>query len=377
MRISFGRAAAVVAAPVLLLTLGAGSAAGLSPGTAGASHAGSAAVAAPARFEPVSASFVTYRAGYVLGTRGHTTLPGAAMLVKTVNGGRTWAAVPAPAVRLVDPSRPSPGSAVNAVFFADANNGWLFNPATWVTHDGGRHWRQLSFPGKPSAMAASNGVVFASVTPWGGGQSRLYTSPVGTDRWTLVPGVMPAGALTFFGRAGWAGLPPNLWTTSDLRHWYKLPAFRCPPILGAPSGPSSLAAGTATNVLLLCTGNGAAGSLGKTLFASANGGRTFRLVGPGPLPGSQVNMLAIPPGRPQVITLATASGASVLDRSVNGGKTWRMVQYNDGGIGWRDMRYVSPTVGWLVHGSLPGHITDNWLMRTVNAGATWYGVPIP
>lgn len=377
MRISLGRVAAAVAAPVLLLALGAGCAAGLSPGTTAAAGQARPAAAATARFEPVSASFVSYRAGYVLGTRGHTRLPGAAMLVRTVNGGATWAAVPGPAVRLVNPGGVVPGSSVSAVFFADVNNGWLFNPAMWVTHDGGRHWRQLSLPGKPGAMATSNGFVFASVTPWGGGQTRLYTSRVGTDRWTRVPGVVPAGALTFYGRAGWAGLPPNLWATTDLRHWHKLPAFHCPPIGGAPSDPSSLAAGTATRVLLLCTGNGAAGSLGKTVFASANGGWTFRLVGPAPLPGSSVNTLAIPPGRPQVVTLATASGASLLDRSVNGGKTWRIVQYNDGGIGWRDMRYVSPTVGWVVHGGLPETISYNWLMRTVNAGATWYGVPIP
>ena len=377
MRISFGRAAAVVAAPVLLLTLGAGSATGLSPGTAGAGHVDSAA-AAPARtrFEPYSASFVSYRAGYVLGTRGHTKLPGAALLVRTVNGGRTWAAVPAPAVRLVNPGGNAPGSAVSAVFFADVNNGWLFNPALWVTHDGGRHWRQLPFPGMPDAMAASNGVAFASVTPWGGGQTRLYTSRVGTDRWTLVPGVAPAATLTFYGRAGWAGLPPNLWATADLRHWHKLPAFHCPVLHGVSYQASSLAAGTPTRLLLLCTANAAAGSMGKAVYASSNGGRTFHLAGPAPMPGSVGSTLAIPPGRPQVVTLATADGASLLDRSVNGGGTWRMVLYNDGGIGWRDMRYVSPTVGWLVHGGVP-FIGYNGLMRTVNAGATWYGVPIP
>lgn len=377
MRISFGRAAAVLAAPVLLLSLGAGSAAGLSPGSARAGRAPGAAPAAATRFEPVSASFVSYRTGYVLGTRGHTRLPGAALLVRTANGGRTWAAVTAPAVRLVDPGTSAPGSAVNAVFFADMNNGWLFNPALWVTHDGGRHWRQLSMPGRPGVMAASNGVAFVSVTPRGGGQTRLYTSRVGTDRWTLVPGVVPGKALTFYGRAGWAGLPPNLWATTDLRHWHKLPAFHCPPIRGASSVASSLAAGTATRVLLECTGNGAAGSLGKTVFASADGGRTFRLVGSAPLPGSSGNALAIPPGRPQVVTLATASGASLLDRSVNGGRTWRMVQYNDPAFGWRDMRYVSLTVGWVVHGSLPWGVNYNQLMRTVNAGSTWYVVAIP
>lgn len=65
MRISFGRAAALLAAPVLLLSLGAGSAAGLSPGMAGA---GRQPAAAAARFEPVSASFVSYRAGSIPGS---------------------------------------------------------------------------------------------------------------------------------------------------------------------------------------------------------------------------------------------------------------------------------------------------------------------
>ena len=54
-----------------------------------------------------------------------------------------------------------------------------------------------------------------------------------------------------------------------------------------------------------------------------------------------------------------------------------MVQYNDPAFGWRDMRYVSLTVGWVVHGSLPWGVNYNQLMRTVNAGSTWYVVAIP
>ncbi len=373
MRITFGRAVAVVAAPVLLLTLGAGSAAGQSPGAAGAGQARPAAAApATARFVPVSASFTSYRAGYVLGTRGHTSLPGAALLVRTVNGGRTWTAVTAPKVRLVDPGKPAPGTAVNAVRFADMNNGWLFNPALWVTHDGGRHWRQLSLQGRVGALAISNGLAFASVTPSGGGPTRLYVSRVGTDRWTRVPGVVPGNALTFYGRAGWAGLPPAMWVTSDLRHWHKLPAFRPP----AYYEPASLAAASATRLYLLCGGPGATGHQEKLLLASDNAGRSFRKAGPAPF-GGIAGALAVPPGRPQIVTLATSSAASFLDRSVNSGKTWRETQYWDGGLGWRDVGYVSPTVGWLIHGSTPNWLVSNVLMRTVNAGATWYNVAIP
>jgi hypothetical protein len=319
----------------------------------------------------MSAAFVSVGSGYVLGTRGHTRLPGAALLVKTVNGGRTWAAVTTPPVRLVNPGGVVPGTSVSAVWFADASNGWLFNPALWVTHDGGRHWRQLSLLGTVRALATSGGQVFASVAPRGGGPARLYTSPAGTDRWTRVPAVVPAGALTFYGHAGWAGLPPSLWTTSDLRHWRKLPAFHAPRYYTA----EALAAGSPARLVLVCGGDSGMGQQAKLVYASANGGVTFSKAGSAPRAGFPEG-LAVPPGRPQAVTIAAASAASWLHQSADGGRTWRSVQYSDGGAGWHDLRYASPTVGWLVHGSSWG-VTSNALMRTVNAGATWYGVAIP
>jgi photosystem II stability/assembly factor-like uncharacterized protein len=371
MRNWLGRAVAVAAAPVLIIALGGGSAAGRSPGTVGSGQA-RAPAAAPAGFEPVSASFMSVGSGYVLGTRGHTRLPGAALVVKTVNGGRTWAAVTAPPVRLVNPVGVVPGTSVSAIRFADASNGWLFNPALWVTHDGGRHWRQLSLLGTVHALATSGGQVFASVAPRGGGPARLYTSPVGADRWTRVPAVVPAGVLTFSGHAGWAGLPPNLWATSDLRHWHKLPAFQAP----RNYTPQVLAAGSSARLVLVCGGDAGMGQETKLVYASANGGVTFSRAGSAPRGGFAAG-LAVPPGRPQAVTLAAVSAASWLYQSADGGRTWRStVRYDDGGAGWHDLRYVSPAVGWLVHGS-SWSVNLNALMRTVNAGATWYKVAIP
>jgi hypothetical protein len=356
------RAAAVAVAPALLLGLGASSAVGA------VAHPGAAA-SASARFEPASASFVSGRIGFVLGARGCANLPCSARLVRTANGGRTWTAVHAPAVPLVAAYTASPRFAVHTVRFADSRDGWLFGPGLWATHDGGGHWQRIYLPGTVTAVAASNGVAYASLSPYGGGHSRLYESRVATNRWTLVPGVVPAGALTLYGHAGWAGVAPGLWATTDLRHWHKL-SFSC-----SPYTFSNLAAGTRTRLVVLCMGNAAAGSAGKMIYASANGGRTFWKVGPAPLQGSS-GAIAVPPGRPQIVTLAARDGASLLDRSVNGGRTWTWVQYNDGGIGWRDMAYVTPAIGWIIHGDV-GDLTHNGLMRTVNAGAAWYNITIP
>jgi hypothetical protein len=361
------RAAAVAVIPALLLGLGTS---GAVAHPAAAASASARFASASASFAPASASFVSGRAGFVLGTRGCAKLPCSARLVKTADGGRTWASVPVPAVPLVSSYTTSPRSAVNTVRFADSRNGWLFGPGLWATHDGGRHWQRINLPGTVTAVAASGGVAFASVSPYAGGHSRLYQSPVGVSRWTVVPGVVPAGALAFYGHAGWAGVAPGLWATTDLRHWHKL-SFSC-----SSYTFSNLAAATQTSIKVLCMGDGAAGSMGKMIYASANGGRTFSKVGPAPLLGT-TGAIAMPPGRPQIVTLAAYSAASLLSRSVNGGRTWATtVQYNDGGIGWRDMAYATPTIGWLIHGS-PGSFTPGGLMRTVNAGATWYNIAIP
>jgi hypothetical protein len=46
--------------------------------------------------------------------------------------------------------------------------------------------------------------------------------------------------------------------------------------------------------------------------------------------GGDPYAIAVPPGRANVITLA-ASGASFLDRSANGGKTWTELTVTGGG----------------------------------------------
>ncbi len=279
----------------------------------------------------------------------------------------------APAVSLVPPYTTPPMSAVSTVRFANGRDGWLFNPGLWATTDGGRHWQRVYLPGTVGALAASEGVVFASVTPASGGSTRLYESRVGTSRWFLVPGVVPGNSLTVSGHSGWAGTPPDLWATTDSgRYWSKL-SFRCPS--GYPDA-SGVAAASPTSIALVCSNPGAGSSI-KAVLASFNGGRTFREAGQAPT-GGVGGILAMPPYRPQLMTLATSSGASFLDRSVNGGRTWQQVTYSDGGLGWRELAYVSAITGYLIHfNGGPVIAYSQGLMKTANAGASWRTIAIP
>jgi photosystem II stability/assembly factor-like uncharacterized protein len=83
------------------------------------------------------------------------------------------------------------------------------------------------------------------------------------------------------------------------------------------------------------------------------------------------------PGNPKLLTLEAASGATFLDRSVNGGKSWAQSEYFDGGTGMRDLAYVSATTGFTVHVSVsPALAYGLGLLKTTNAGKTWRTVKI-
>jgi photosystem II stability/assembly factor-like uncharacterized protein len=374
-QLSLRRVLAVAAVPALLVALAAG-------GATAASASGGPPP--PKGFEADSASFISATAGFVLGTRNCAGNPGGvgtlcpAKLVKTVNGGKTWTAVPAPAVKLIMAYEATPATAVSTVRFANASTGWLFNPGLWATHNGGKTWTRVKLPGIVNALTASNGMAFASVQPTNQGapQSKLYQSKVGSNTWTLVKGVPPAGLVSSFGNSAWAGAPPALYRTTDNgKHWAKL-SFRCPSLYPEASG---VGAASAANVALVCWSGGdpQPGFSKKLVFASTNGGRTFSQVGRPPIAGA-ARTIAMVPGKPKLMTLTADSGASYLYQSTNGGSAWSTTTFFDGGLGTRDLAYVSATTGYLVHyNGGPVFANSMGLMKTVNAGKTWTTITIP
>ena len=98
-----------------------------------------------------------------------------------------------------------------------------------------------------------------------------------------------------------------------------------------------------------------------------NGGRTMHVVGPA-RSGATAGGIAVPPGRPEVITLTTAV---YLDRSADGGKTWKTV--SSMAAGRPGARCPTRARTWAGLSSA----AYSALLRTTNAGATWHQVPIP
>jgi len=375
MKVSLGRPAALAAASALLLMLGAAGA---------AAQPASGNPPPPKGLEVNSASFVTAQTGFALGARGCSRLPCRALLEETTTGGNTWTSLRLPKIMLVPAFSTSPASAVSTVRFENASDGWVFGPALWATTDGGKHWHRQSLPGRVIALAASDGVAFASAEPTNGGinQARLYESKVGTGTWTKVRGVVPQNALTVSGHSVWAGVAsgvgPGMWTSTDSGgHWSKLP-FRCP---HSAISASPVAAASPSDVAIGCSDESypQPGFSVKKVYTSSNGGRTFHKTATQPAEVGQVGMLAMPPGNPRIITMTAASGASFLYRSADGGATWQQQTWSDGGLELSDLALVSADTGYLVHfsGANPVIAYSLGLLKTTNAGKTWKTVAIP
>jgi photosystem II stability/assembly factor-like uncharacterized protein len=140
----------------------AGGAGRSAPGTAGGTAAQSGSPAAAAArggraLTVLSASFVSASAGWLLATPCAEQVRTCRTVVmrKTVDGGRTWFAVPPPDAPPADMYQGSaPANAVGAILFASAGEGWASGPALWQTRDGGATWRKMSDPAGRSRTSA-------------------------------------------------------------------------------------------------------------------------------------------------------------------------------------------------------------------------------
>lgn len=372
MKMSLGRVTALAAVPVLLLAVAAGSA---------SARPASGSPPPPKHFEAQSASFISAQTGFVLGSRNcgnDINTPCPALLEKTINGGKTWTQIKTtPKVDLAQPFNSPPRNAVSAVRFMNASDGWLFNPGLWATTDGGKHWKSVSMPGLVATLEASGGEAFASVQPWltGPNQAQLYQSAVASGKWTKVARVQPENTLTVSGHSAWTGQTPNLWTTANSgKTWHKL-SFNCPSRFPQP-GP--MGAANAKDISIVCYNQPTFGSTQKMVWVSVNGGAKFTPAPQQPGQAGMVYLLAMPVNNPKEITIAAASGASYLYTTINGGQTWGVQIYKDGGTGFTDLAYVTGSTGYVIRFmGTPVLPYSKGLWKTTNAGGSWKPVSIP
>jgi len=396
--VNVGAAAAVVIAVVaLIVTRNGGSLPAGGQGTGSTSVATPAASVAPSAAAPVastspapspmagaatsllglspaSVTFVSADDGWVLGTGTCSSGPCAAM-ARTVDGGRTWAAVPAPGASIV-PGPDQGASGVSGLRFADTRNGWAFGPDLWATHDGGTTWARLTIPGLAAdaavaALETAGGTVHAVV--FDGGGYRVASSPVGADDFRLAQVRVPVGAgpvpsvqLVLSGAAGWllendrtvvagARLVNGGWVA-----WQPPCAGVVGPAFLAASGPTELAA--ACDVGLWGT------PAGDHLYLSHDGGSSF-VESSTAVPVQLAAQVAAASPSVVVVAGSDSTGARLV-ATFDGGRTWTVVALL-GAVTIRDLGFTSAEQGVVITTSAGA---PAGLLMTRDGGRTWRAV---
>jgi hypothetical protein len=279
----------------------------------------------------LSASFVSPSTGWLLATpcAEQVQTCRAVVMRKTVDGGRTWFAVPAPDAPPADQYQGSPpANAVGAVVFTSAGTGWAFGPALWQTRDGGATWRKMRLSGGPVQDLGVAGDRVLAVTGRCGDAGRacsfrVYSAAAGSDDWQAVPGAAGTGIrsarLVVSGDVGYlfavtADLGKPLLISGPAHgsvRWRSVPD----PCRGAWSG--ALAAAPDGWLFLGCGLEPGAGNQVKAAYLSGDGGCSWQKIASPPFGGYLAGASMSPGG-----TIFLSGGRMDIYVSRDRGRSW-------------------------------------------------------
>lgn len=331
----------------------------------------------PTGFAATSVTWVSPEEAFVLGTAPCAHAP-CTSVARTLDRGASWTARPAPAVPV---GAPGQAGAVWGIRFATPEHGFVFGDGLWETTDGGSRWSRVRTPnGLVLSLAVVPGRVLVLVAPCppGAGCPRygfLASRPLSGGVWTAVANAAAtrlidpddliatqAGTAAAVAGAGVIVIRPG----QPGRTVHRTP---CPPSAQTPS----VAVISASDLAILCTGEGYTGHTIKRVYLSDDDGAHWTLAGQPSPDGDAGTLAATAAGQ---LAIATESAASWLFYSGTGGAAWRIVyQHDDGGAGWADLGFTTATGGVVVYGPADsdGNATGRpgQLLLTSDAGLTW------
>jgi photosystem II stability/assembly factor-like uncharacterized protein len=335
---------------------------------------------------PTSATFVSASTGWLLGVALCSGPACPLEMLTTTDGGRRWSlATPPPTSALSAGSRPD---SVSKVVFANARDGWAFDPGLWATHDGGASWRQVDTRGSEvTSLAASDGHAVAVLSPCRPfstcGSFQVDTVAVSGNRWRPVRGAAGRGraaAVTTSGTTAYlsvasagitgrrSGCPcaaaaPRLLAgpVSGAARWRALPV-PCPQF-----DLLALGASRRGTLVLSCGGEPGAGNQLKRAYLSANGGRTWRRLANPPFPGYLGQVSVTSAG-----TIFVSGERSDVYISTDSGRSWHVSP----GLSRADIAdglaatMITNREGFVLQATT--HFSQIWLTR--DGGRTWQPV---
>jgi photosystem II stability/assembly factor-like uncharacterized protein len=339
----------------------------------------------PTVLHPESVTFVSPADGWVLGLSACGT-SACLRLAKTVDSGSSWTWVAGAVLPPV-----APGSQWE-LRFADSNDGWISGSSLYATHDGGQTWAKITLPGvgagaSVGALETADGRVSAEVDETidsnPSGPAALFGSPTNVNAWQPVSGVTTAGPgdtgnISLAQGVFWATLHPDvatatgnessstLYSSGNGVAWRRM-TQPCP-----VGSVASVAAATSARIFVVCAGGGGAGSQTKTAYVSENDGASYKQVSDAPSGGDFESAAASPTN----VSVASASGATAINSSFNGGVSWTTTYLSgDGGLGLSDLGFTTSTQGVAIHGQVQ-YPQSMQLLMTRDGGHVWAPVAV-
>jgi len=333
----------------------------------------------PAGFRANALSWPSASQGRVLGIApcGRGTCSD---VVGTRDGGRTWrllGTVRAPV------SVQHPG--VTEIRFSTSKVGWVFGPRLFRTGDAGGSWAAVTIPGRGKQildLAAGPAGAYAVVSRcrWGASpcRERLSLWRTGTRSrapWTRIPLDLPAGTFAdvavsgttvYVTVEGGAKVEGKLYASTDGRHFSARPS---PCRAARDLTLVQVVPTSATHVALLCDGDAGFSQALKTVYRSADTGRTDTFAGRTGLRGIAAELAVSPSGNLAVAAWSDGSFPYINDSHQ---KAWTtVIGRGDGGAGWNDLTYVTRSQAWVVYGPAAGSPGTGRVYVTRDAGRHW------
>jgi photosystem II stability/assembly factor-like uncharacterized protein len=283
---------------------------------------------------------------------------------------------------------------VTEIRFANASDGFAFDPGLWTTHNGGKSWVQVrSLDGLKrflvaSLTATSNGTVYALAEPGSvksgptGGPMTLLRAAPGSTAFSRLqaipfpqskPNLVSAGASVYVdsGTRGLMSFGPVGEHAVDL-----------PAIGNSADTECTLASSSETALLAICGSSVSSGAMGdREAFGTTDGGKHWtRLPNPGRGAGYESLGVAETTNGHAVITTFSGGGTGLLT-TLNHTQSWRttLSLTNGDGATFNDLGFENSLDGSVIYDPALNGLTGTprptgILLRTSNGGASWHRV---
>lgn len=364
---------------ITVLATAAGLAAAL-PATA--APAVPAKASAPAKFKAASLNWLSASQGWLLGAAPCDKKTCTDVLV-TSDGGTSWSLAGSIDAPLATNATP-PDVGVNEIKPVTASVGWAYGPALFRTADGGKSWTSEPVPGhghQVLALAHSASAVYAVVSPCrefaqhcASKQLTLWrTASLTGKSWTRLPAGLPindTASLSAYGKTVYVvdpGLPGHLLASTDGRHF---DARRSPCEVSQEVGLVQAVPTSASHVDLLCAGNPGFSKATKTVYRSADTGKTTTSAGTTGVYGIEAELAASTSGN---LLVGAWSDGTFMYLNDTHKTTWSMpLGLGDGGAGWNDLAFTSSKEAWAVYGPVSSFSANlGQLYVTRDGGQHW------